>query len=630
MIELGVRPADTKPCAQPAHDPSRVAFQCRLLLLVIVVVSRALHSLGHEAGLPGMASPSPSFGASTSATSTPTAPHHVHHHSSPNTTWFFPGPSSRYHHRERSQTYQNPCPKSPYTPHGPVLSTEKRASHHRRAASSVNVLSPPGSESGRSPLGRFHSYTPHTSKAATEMNTRTPTTPARSPEARRSNSLQASPFSDYFTDDERGRELGRIAYPAAKPDTRHIILRMQKLEAQLSREDKGADIFNVVSKKMSEIEDEVQILQLQSDPSLDVQDSELFMDDDGASQQASEENDCRGDDRGHVDEAVEQPAEPHEAEQDTQPADVQGEEEEQERILAERQAEHDFAILEAQRILANVSKVQEQLRQRYAEFRELNYSSTVAIEEREQELEGLRSENERLRSDIGFDHSELLFLKLQFKALEVEVADLEGSKRISEMKRSRILREMKSWRTDWQAVEKKFKRRLSSYSVLSTEDSKDLRSDSPVQHLAYDEEDDWHLESVKKDVQGKVQSITIRRLPSLGQFPADQLSESIYLTHSIGHTKEEVQGAPVKIVRAAPPALPRRPTRERSTQTPPSSSSSSSTGQQQPESNSSLSTPAVNPDEPTKPQSQERSAWQDLWTGLSNLAGFAEDEDDES
>nr|POE90582.1 hypothetical protein CFP56_60195 [Quercus suber] len=457
------------------------------------------------------------------------------------------------------------------------------------------------------------------------MSARVPHTPARTPDTRRSNSLQASPFSDYFTDDERSREHGRANYPSPNSDIRQVIARMQKLEAQLTREDKSGNILNVVWKKVSEIEDEVQTLQSRSDGSPDMRDSALFMQEDDAPLRPLKDDASMVHDEEQLDDTVEQSATSQEPDPNAQPVEDKEDGGKSKRTLVEQQAEHDFAILEAQRIFANVSKVQEQIRQRYAEFREMQYSSNVEIEDKEQELEGLRAENERLRSDIGFDHSELLFLKLQFKALEVEVADLEGSKRISEMKRSRIMREMKSWRTDWRAVEHKFKRRLSRYGVLSRGDNdQDLRSDSPVQHLAAydnDDDDDWHLESVRKDVQGgKVQSITIRRLPA----PVDQLDESIYLTNPPSVDKAPTPSSK-RTPPPSPPHVPRLQTREQSTQTlhlaPPASSKQQQQQQQIEPPKHSLN--------PSSSNHQTRSPWQDLWTGLSNLAGFVEDDDDD-
>ena len=66
-----------------------------------------------------------------------------------------------------------------------------------------------------------------------------------------------------------------------------------------------------------------------------------------------------------------------------------------------------------------------------------------------------------LKSDLGFDHSELLFLKLQFKALEVEVEALDDGANsleqhvpalredIQRVKQGRVREEFARWEMEW-------------------------------------------------------------------------------------------------------------------------------------------------------------------------------------
>lgn len=565
---------------------------------------------------------------------------------SPNASWHFPGPSSKYHQRERSHSYQHSRFQFTYNPQGPVLSTEKRAAHRRRVSSGINVLTPPGSECGRSPLGRFHSYSSSTSALSTNMTIPDPTTPAKSPDLRRYNGLQGSPFSDYFTDDDRDVDHAHAAYTGPISETQELVIRMQKLQAQLMREEEGDSILNIVWRKMSDIENEVHALHSQTRMSPELEDSGLFMDDtiDEAISPALVVMIAHPVEEGkELLERVVQGEAPdvrqhNAAARQWTERGVQTEKQGDEVTPANKQAEHDLAMLEAQRVFANVSNAQDQLRQRYAEFRELNHASAVEIEAKEQELEQLRSENERLRSDLAFDHSELLFLKLQFKALEVEVADLEGSEHVSEIMRTRILKETKNWRTDWQAVEHKFKSRLNDSGMFSKHHG-ELRSQPPVEQCPPNDDAEWHLETVQKDHGRRVQSITIRRLRSSSPLPADQLQESTYLAESPPIRVPTLQYAG-QSTQTTPQAPPAPHTVDQATQTEPASqqpapndAGDSDLSSSEDDAGPTIVQPASLPsstDSPVPQPAQKKTAWQDLWTGLTIIAGFVdEDEEDD-
>ncbi|RMX71648.1 hypothetical protein D0869_15422 [Hortaea werneckii] len=191
-------------------------------------------------------------------------------------------------------------------------------------------------------------------------------------------------------------------------------------------------------------------------------------------------------------------------------------------------SESDHQLSEARQILENVTKAQEELRKRHAELVLLNEQHLEQLEDNETEIETLRSENEGLRSDLGFDHSELLFLKLQMKAIEVEVEDLDNQPASQAQKlanhsqhgeknvrRGQILQEMDQWRNDWQDVNGRLKRRLSRYGVLSA----DKRDHSLEKALQVQGEDlgDWQLETIRESSGGKVASLTIRRVEDRGE-----------------------------------------------------------------------------------------------------------------
>lgn len=333
--------------------------------------------------------------------------------------------------------------------------------------------------------------------------------------------LQDSPFSDYFTDDARSTGTaatpGGVAYNAPSSETQQLLVRLNKLQAQLMRSGElEHETLNIVGRKLSEIDNELGALHSQTRLPADMDDSGLFMD---------EEEDGEADSNTP----------------DTQLHEGLGllglnstttdTDESSDLTPEHKQAEQDFQLLEAQRILENVTKAQEELRQRHLELVELNDAHVLQIEDREAEAERLRSENEGLRSDLGFDHSELLFLKLQLKAMEVEVdgledederireAGAEAKEGIKRVRRGRIADEMDRWREDWHDVDGRFKRRQSKYGVLSA-DRKDHTLERELDVSGSDEGGEWSLETVKQsDDRGRVSSITIKRLGSASSPP---------------------------------------------------------------------------------------------------------------
>ncbi|KAF2171946.1 hypothetical protein M409DRAFT_50555 [Zasmidium cellare ATCC 36951] len=423
-------------------------------------------------------------------------------------SFYFPGPSSRYNHTRPRPSAHHSRPKSSYTPIGPVLSTEKRA--HRRAhtqkSSISSVPSPPTSEYSRSPLSRFSSYSAN--MAAAQSAAQMPHTPAKS--SRRSSSLQNSPFSDYFTDEARS-----IDSNISSTETKQLLVRMNKLQSQLMRDnsESGRDAINIVGRKLNEIELELNALHSQSRLPLEIEDSGVFMDEEqygGAKDEATP-----------IGQRVSEPY---------LHAPNAGVDVESEPVTIEQyKAERDWFIVRMQDLIEDLGKAQVELGKRYAEVRELNEYHNAQIEDRDTQIEQLRSENEGLRSDLGFEHSELLFLKLQMKSLEVEVDTLAGddlttsateAQRAKSAKKNRILSEMDGWRSDWQDVDARFKRRRSRYGVsLDRRDSMSM-SDAVSNH----DEGDWHLETVKEG-RGRVTSLTIKRMGSSGGPQGDVTAE---------------------------------------------------------------------------------------------------------
>ncbi|CAK3897335.1 Hypothetical predicted protein [Lecanosticta acicola] len=451
------------------------------------------------------------------------SPSSTPHHTSSLPPWHFPfGPSSRFHEREKVRP-QHSRFKSAYTPTAPVLSTEARA--HRRAhtnkksiSSISSTSSPSASEYSRSPLSRFSSSSSGKMPNYRYVNVvEQPTTPAKT--SRRASSLQNSPFSDYFTDDARS-----IDSTVPSTETKQLLVRMNRLQSQLMRDqsETGREAIKMVGKTLDTLERDLAALYTQSRAPFgvdeSVEDSAVFMDEEEPESKAAlapttnvqvvSEPYMHGLNRG----SVEEPPEPV--------------------TIQQYKAERDWFVLNMQDTLERLRHAHTELGQRYTEVREVNEYNIAQIEEHEAQLEQLRMENEGLRSDLGFEYSELLFLKLQMKSMEVDVDAMGEDMGISatsaagsgrQSKKNRILSEMDRWRSDWQDVYGRFKRRRSKYGV--SPDRRDSVSSAGTQDIPGSGEGvEWHLETVKEGL-GRVTSLTIRRMDgSCESIPAEAKS----------------------------------------------------------------------------------------------------------
>ncbi|KAI6870474.1 hypothetical protein KC323_g2314 [Hortaea werneckii] len=453
-------------------------------------------------------------------------------------TWAFPGPSSRFHTRERIRPRREV--KSTYIPIAPNLSTAQRAQHKRAQSAQVVPLakrsqgeesagppSPPASDSARrSPyLARYSSWTGGESPSLLRGRRRRTSlamssaggmmTPARRSGGEWDKRLQDSPFSDYFTDDARSvdtsagkssRHSGVDGGAGAwlSEEGQDLLARLGRLQMRVRRAEEGEQegVRRVVERKVWEVERELEDWDRRPG-SAELEDSGFI--------------DEEGEETGGGSEGVEGLGLHGVSER----AENEGVEQE-DASSQEVDSESDLQLSEARQILENVTKAQEELRKRHTELRLLNDQHLEQLENNETEIETLRSENEGLRSDLGFDHSELLFLKLQMKAIEVEVEDLDKPTSQSQKlanhsqhgeknaRRGQILQEMDQWRNDWQDVNGRLKRRLSRYGVLSA----DKRDHSLEKELQVRGEDlgDWQLETIRERSGGKVASLTIRRV----------------------------------------------------------------------------------------------------------------------
>ncbi|KAK5112156.1 hypothetical protein LTR62_004499 [Meristemomyces frigidus] len=422
-----------------------------------------------------------------------------------------------------------------------------------------------------------------------------------------------SPFSDYFTDDARSIEniSGGAVYNAPSSQTQQMLVRMSKLQAQLMRAgEEGQDVLNIVGRKLNEIESGIDALHSQTRIGADMDDSGLFMDDE-------EERDVSR--PGSVGTAWRPRLEE---------IDVITPE--------ERQAERDYQLVEAQRVLESVTRAQEELRQRHKELVELNNTHVEEIEDREQEMGRLRSENETLRADLQLDHSELLFMKLQIKALEEELDEEEendspvGKPSIRRPRRDQILADMNQWRNDWYNVAARFRRRRSKYGLDQHDDQVKADDDTPA---IIAEGGEWQLETIKRRGTGgnRINSITSRRLSRTAQLDNTNNAErepQVYSTHAstiqpnlsresgsstvneddIGDEDGEDAASDYAITTS--PSTP--------------NSASPLLAPQDSVSNKPLQTQLL-----PSPAARSKSAWKELWDGLSSFAGMASEDEEE-
>ncbi|KAK4953212.1 hypothetical protein LTR10_008918 [Elasticomyces elasticus] len=506
------------------------------------------------------------------------------------------GPSSRFHISDRRPPLHARYKSTFTTPTSPQLSTERRAAH-RRTQSTAQVTSihaqgalttPPSSEYSRSPLLRYAS--------TSSMASVRPMTPAK-----RDMRLQDSPFSDYFTDDGRSPvdvTAGAAAYDAPSSETQQMLGRLHKLQAQLMRSSDVSerDALNVVGRKLGEIDAELEALHSQTRMPLDMEDSGLFVDDD------------------------EEPP-PSPSPKVSSPA----KELEYHDLTPENKiAEQDYQLLELQSVLDAAKTANAELRKSYEELVKSHDKHIQQSEDRQQEVERLQTENEELRSDLGFDHSELLFLKLQMKSIKVEVGQAaeDGGEDGLFAWRDRTLEESDRWHTDWRDVDARFRRRRSKYGVLSAEERQ--RASKKASRPDEVEEDAWRLETVKK-VRGMVDSITITRIESGAHQPPPGPTDGV----------EEQAEAGAEDVHTQPPSSAPKEYASNGTQTeaesePEAFEQDSEYDYEDDESDCAITTSPNTPEQQSPvirgmvPSSKTKTAWKELWEGLSSLAGMAD------
>ncbi|GAM84518.1 hypothetical protein ANO11243_025140 [Dothideomycetidae sp. 11243] len=404
----------------------------------------------------------------------------------PGLSWHVPGPSSRYHKRE--YTHQ---------PLKPGRSTSALDSELEQYTPQF-TSSPFRTSRSSPPLHHFGSLSRrHT---APVMDSQDPITPTTSPNQMALLHPRDSPFSDYFTDEASSSQKGSDAMPS--PEIQQVLLRLNNLGAQMLRQHPSSDTCDAITAQLDQLETSVRGAVHTSGHRRSMRDSG-FIDD------YSESADHPPSPGATLDEL----APPKLVSQDSGHKSTSP-------ILAHSEknsaaaAQRDRLLKQAQTILERVSRANTDLRHRFDEMHQLNDQHAIQVEEATREALNLQSENEALKADLNFDHSELLYLKLQLKALEVQVDGLLNDDRESETTRQKLIileDGMDQWKHVWDDVDARFRGRRVKHRVMSSSQSDLIRNREDGR--SSDEQGDWSLDMSKKR-EGKVQSITISRVRS--------------------------------------------------------------------------------------------------------------------
>lgn len=328
--------------------------------------------------------------------------------------------------------------------------------------------------------------------------------PPRTPIRHSALLLQDSPFSDYFTD-EAGSFDNRSPYSAPSPSAQKLLVRLHTLGAEILRQDPSEHTTDDLSTKLDLLEATLNAPVAQTRQSAHLADSGLFLEDD------DQDSDNNTEDTEGTPSANSFQSDSDDVHQVNDTPIFLKRVSTTSRSRSPRN--QDRLLKKAQHVLERVQKANVSLRQRYDDMRQLNQSHKDELQESAQEALRLKSENESLKADLGFDHSELLFMKLQLKALEVQLDVASGAEDHPDMEK-RILfnNDIDRWKADWDDVDARLRSRRQVHEVTSTTPTKLAGARNEGKPKSEDQ-GLWRLEMCKK-TQGRVQSITIKRLDS--------------------------------------------------------------------------------------------------------------------
>lgn len=226
--------------------------------------------------------------------------------------------------------------------------------------------------------------------------------------------------------------------------------------------------------------------------------------------------------------------------------------------LVQAVAHRDGLLAKAQSVLVRVTKVHDDLQRRFDEIRDLSERQADQIEEATSENLKLRSENEALKADLAFDHSELLYLQLQLKSLEVQADELyeeqydEGD---PQRERQVLLADgLDQWHGVWDDVNARQRGRRVTHRVTSSQTIPNEIIKRRHDGRSPDSQGDWKLDmSRKRD--GQMQSITIRRFSASGKDLSSQAGVASVTNSQVESTRSGVSTQTEPMAVADVPAL---------------------------------------------------------------------------
>ncbi|TIA47312.1 hypothetical protein D6C79_04712 [Aureobasidium pullulans] len=463
---------------------------------------------------------------SQSASTTPSGPPS----GAPRTkSWHVPGPSTRYHKSEHAR---------------PKPTARSSTQQHIRNQSSLSARSSYTEASGTaSPLARLnftrdspkdYSHNPNDTIKARNN----PATPLRSPHLASNNfnnlRFQGSPFSDYFTDDTRSVDHNAPYHPS--DPGQKLVLRLNNLGADIMRLGLQEDSVSDFNEKLCTLEAMVNDGAFSDAGSLTEERDRRYSFPGRLSEDHSQGHEARernllspehsnksrlsdvwmADACEYADTFTQTEAESQRGLAIAYATSTTQTEEEAPKDLAESavwvndytdvstQTTNDRLVADLQEVVERLAKANDSLRHRYDQSKDVCDTQAVQIEELTTQLMIVKSENDSLKQDLGFDHSELLFLKLQLQALEVQKENYDHNNHVL------LAEDFAQWKADWDSVDARLRSRRQKNRVTSA-DIKDLPSLDTETPVNPEDQGNWQLET-RKHRHGRVHSITLKRV----------------------------------------------------------------------------------------------------------------------
>ncbi|CAD0084339.1 unnamed protein product [Aureobasidium vineae] len=445
-------------------------------------------------------------------------------------SWHVPGPSTRYHKSEHARP--KPTPRSSAT--GQHVRNHSSLSTRSSYTEASNIASPLARLNFTRDSPKDYVYNPND----TIKPRNNPATPLRSPHLASNNfnnlRFQGSPFSDYFTDDAKSVDHNAPYHPS--DPAQKLLLRLNNLGGDILRLGLQDDSLSEFNEKLCTLE--------------------AMVNDGGFSDAGSaiEERDRRDSFPGRL--YTEDHSQGHDtrdrilspehsnksrlsdvwmadaceyADTFTQTVDESQHglaisyatsatqtEQEASKDMAESsvwinnyadvstQTTDDRLVADLQEVVERLAKANDSLRQRYDQSKDVCDTQSVQIEELTTQLMTVKSENDSLKQDLGFDHSELLFLKLQLQALEVQKENYDHNNHVL------LAEDFAQWKADWDSVDARLRSRRQKNRVTSA-DIKDLPDLDNETNIKPEDQGNWQLET-RKHRHGRVHSITLKRV----------------------------------------------------------------------------------------------------------------------